>query len=104
MYDCHKFLDTVDLLHTLLEDVMIFLFRFVFFKQKTEYEMRISDWSSDVCSSDLPLGCASNCYAGNPSRKKAFGPGRRRPRCGGRPPRGGSIVSRSRPGRRLAGR
>src|SRR3546814_4066391 len=24
-----------------------------FFKQKTEYEMRISDWSSDVCSSDL---------------------------------------------------
>src|SRR3546814_21105953 len=25
-----------------------------FFKQKTEYEMRISDWSSDVCSSDLP--------------------------------------------------
>src|SRR3546814_5692200 len=27
-----------------------------FFKQKTAYEMRISDWSSDVCSSDLPLG------------------------------------------------
>src|SRR3546814_5787913 len=27
-----------------------------FFKQKTAYEMRISDWSSDVCSSDLP-GC-----------------------------------------------
>src|SRR3546814_10214441 len=26
-----------------------------FFKQKTAYEMRISDWSSDVCSSDLPL-------------------------------------------------
>src|SRR3546814_4957778 len=25
------------------------------FKQKTAYEMRISDWSSDVCSSDLPL-------------------------------------------------
>src|SRR3546814_14014741 len=30
----------------------IFLFVF-FFKQKTAYEMRISDWSSDVCSSDL---------------------------------------------------
>src|SRR3546814_9481839 len=34
-----------------------FLFTFVFFvfffKQKTAYEMRISDWSSDVCSSDL---------------------------------------------------
>src|SRR3546814_7484175 len=27
---------------------------FFFFKQKTAYEMRISDWSSDVCSSDLP--------------------------------------------------
>src|SRR3546814_7060832 len=30
---------------------------FFFFKQKTAYEMRISDWSSDVCSSDL-LGLA----------------------------------------------
>src|SRR3546814_6384248 len=30
------------------------LFLFFFFKQKTAYEMRISDWSSDVCSSDLP--------------------------------------------------
>src|SRR3546814_5594255 len=29
-------------------------FFFFFFKQKTAYEMRISDWSSDVCSSDLP--------------------------------------------------
>src|SRR3546814_5484734 len=28
--------------------------RFFFFKQKTAYDMRISDWSSDVCSSDLP--------------------------------------------------
>src|SRR3546814_4705991 len=27
-----------------------------FFKQKTAYEMRISDWSSDVCSSDLSIG------------------------------------------------
>src|SRR3546814_2902118 len=39
-----------------------FMFVFFFFKQKTAYEMRISDWSSDVCSSDLivdaldPLG------------------------------------------------
>src|SRR3546814_9274769 len=30
-----------------------FVLCFVFFKQKTAYEMRISDWSSDVCSSDL---------------------------------------------------
>src|SRR3546814_6387544 len=33
-------------------------FFFFFFKQKTAYEMRISDWSSDVCSSDLwPTFC-----------------------------------------------
>src|SRR3546814_7547344 len=32
-----------------------FWFFFFFFKQKTAYEMRISDWSSDVCSSDLRL-------------------------------------------------
>src|SRR3546814_8397239 len=31
------------------------MFCFFFFKQKTAYEMRISDWSSDVCSSDLEL-------------------------------------------------
>src|SRR3546814_3736911 len=33
--------------------VVFSLFCFFFFKQKTAYEMRISDWSSDVCSSDL---------------------------------------------------
>src|SRR3546814_5256321 len=34
--------------------IMLMLFvLFFFFKQKTAYEMRISDWSSDVCSSDL---------------------------------------------------
>src|SRR3546814_14145009 len=32
---------------------------FFFFKQKTAYEMRISDWSSDVCSSDLVASGAS---------------------------------------------
>src|SRR3546814_10882933 len=31
----------------------LFVSFFFFFKQKTAYEMRISDWSSDVCSSDL---------------------------------------------------
>src|SRR3546814_1872962 len=34
----------------------VFLFCVFFFKQKTAYEMRISDWSSDVCSSDLVEG------------------------------------------------
>src|SRR3546814_8024225 len=33
--------------------LVYFLWFFFFFKQKTAYEMRISDWSSDVCSSDL---------------------------------------------------
>src|SRR3546814_13506530 len=33
------------------------MFYFFFFKQKTAYEMRISDWSLDVCSSDLSRGC-----------------------------------------------
>src|SRR3546814_8121253 len=32
---------------------MLYSVFFFFFKQKTAYEMRISDWSSDVCSSDL---------------------------------------------------
>src|SRR3546814_13582952 len=32
---------------------------FLFFKQKTAYEMRISDWSSDVCSSDLWIGAGA---------------------------------------------
>src|SRR3546814_17909777 len=38
---------------TYLCDVMSFLF--FFFKQKTTYDVRISDWSSDVCSSDLSI-------------------------------------------------
>src|SRR3546814_4882752 len=41
---------------------------FVFFKQKTAYEMRISDWSSDVCSSDL-LGAAEHALAEIEQRK-----------------------------------
>src|SRR3546814_9211258 len=38
---------------------------FFFFKQKTAYEMRISDWSSDVCSSDLAAvePCEAQCTA-----------------------------------------
>src|SRR3546814_20368433 len=40
-----------------LSDFVFMLFScFFFFKQKTAYEMRISDWSSDVCSSDLLIG------------------------------------------------
>src|SRR3546814_5838351 len=35
---------------------------FLLFKQKTAYEMRISDWSSDVCSSDLLLSMYEPCF------------------------------------------
>src|SRR3546814_1091891 len=41
---------------------------FFFFKQKTAYEMRISDWSSDVCSSDLPEHHLQ-CLVGHPPRR-----------------------------------
>src|SRR3546814_9837380 len=37
---------------------------FFFFKQKTAYEMRISDWSSDVCSSDLTAIAATGAATG----------------------------------------
>src|SRR3546814_6762152 len=47
------FLLTVDCVSVYLFCCMLFFF---FFKQKTAYEMRISDWSSDVCSSDLDTG------------------------------------------------
>src|SRR3546814_16954592 len=45
---------------------------FFFFKQKTAYEMRISDWSSDVCSSDLLRGLrtrASRSWRPGPVRQ-----------------------------------
>src|SRR3546814_1794257 len=73
-------------------------FVFFFFKQKTAYDMRISDWSSDVCSSDLP-GCfqrQSTCEIPQP----AFGRIIIRP-AGTHDPRmdGGDIDDRTRPAR-----
>src|SRR3546814_2524242 len=47
---------SVFILLSVLVCVFVFVFYLFFFKQKTAYEMRISDWSSDVCSSDLPFG------------------------------------------------
>src|SRR3546814_4626437 len=41
------------------------MFTFFFFKQKTAYEMRISDWSSDVCSSDLAVLAAAQAVFGH---------------------------------------
>src|SRR3546814_10110227 len=53
--------------------VAVFLFSaFFFFKQKTAYEMRISDWSSDVCSSDLQAEHLTNRLRADPA---AFHPG-----------------------------
>src|SRR3546814_4777977 len=47
---------------------------FFFFKQKTAYEMRISDWSSDVCSSDLAdPGQAVDVVDGDAPRQHAAG-------------------------------
>src|SRR3546814_13086171 len=53
------------------DTAMTAAFTLFFFKQKTAYEMRISDWSSDVCSSDLRpageagvAGCAACAHAG----------------------------------------
>src|SRR3546814_4340287 len=53
----------------------------LFFKQKTAYEMRISDWSSDVCSSDLCHGWrlppeGARCAAAKTSASKAESTGR----------------------------
>src|SRR3546814_7041698 len=46
----------------------MYLFYVFFFKQKTAYEMRISDWSSDVCSSDL----FSNDFGSNATSNGAY--------------------------------
>src|SRR3546814_2656764 len=44
---------------------------FFFFKQKTAYEMRISDWSSDVCSSDLSASCSARSITEHQSWRSA---------------------------------
>src|SRR3546814_6305566 len=54
------------------------LFFFFFFKQKTAYEMRISDWSSDVCSSDLARTDRGRAFR---ARKRRFHR-RDEPQCG----------------------
>src|SRR3546814_6499156 len=56
----------------------LLLFSFFFFKQKTAYEMRISDWSSDVCSSDLDDGRRPR-----PHRQRVQRTDRRAPRSAG---------------------
>src|SRR3546814_2636221 len=53
---------------------------FFFFKQKTAYELRISDWSSDVCSSDLSFAPASIASPPEPGRSAAMRPAARKER------------------------
>src|SRR3546814_2127295 len=68
---------------------------FFFFKQKTAYEMRISDWSSDVCSSDL--GGAEGDHRELPPGRTAAP--RHRPRAGRRGGAGLRAAERRREGR-----
>src|SRR3546814_15409624 len=49
---------------------------FFFFKQKTAYEMRISDWSSDVCSSDLDQSPPRHAKFGSPRKNSRTRTGR----------------------------
>src|SRR3546814_6242342 len=50
----------------LITIILSFVLRvFFLFKQKTAYEMRMSDWSSDVCSSDLIISCAPDVRGKN---------------------------------------
>src|SRR3546814_6056792 len=63
-----SYLDFLDFsIHTFFVVLLLLLFScfvfFFFFKQKTAYEMRISDWSSDVCSSDLRDADGERCAA-----------------------------------------
>src|SRR3546814_9045387 len=46
-----------------MQDYSFCVLVFFFFKQKTAYEMRISDWSSDVCSSDLAVSARRRALA-----------------------------------------
>src|SRR3546814_7154802 len=48
------------------------MYFFFFFKQKTAYEMRISDWSSDVCSSDLEQALGRDEHRRDVERRGAF--------------------------------
>src|SRR3546814_3107091 len=72
---------------------LVVLFVIFFFKQKTAYEMRISDWSSDVCSSDLPARRGNRALAAQ--RRHADHPPRQQ---------GGRQAGRKRPDGKLFAR
>src|SRR3546814_1630848 len=59
----------------LVSSIFVIVF---FFKQKTAYEMRISDWSSDVCSSDLGRGETAAPASAGGSQAAGLHPGESR--------------------------
>src|SRR3546814_9960362 len=65
--------------------VLFDVFVFFFFKQKTAYEMRISDWSSDVCSSDLPAPRETQGEAPRETQREVAAPALRPCSLGGFP-------------------
>src|SRR3546814_2697470 len=71
---------------------------FFFFKQKTAYEMRISDWSSDVCSSDLRVALPFPCLARDAQHRGLARTGiaddRRQPRVAGDVIKGVALLAR----------
>src|SRR3546814_4747749 len=72
------------------------MFVFFFFKQKTAYELRISDWSSDVCSSDLmgALGLADAVRRRLQNRHEILEVQPDLPDCIGGPPANPAIYNR----------
>src|SRR3546814_6378012 len=64
---------------------------FFFFKQKTAYDMRISDWSSDVCSSDL-IKRRRNCAKREHGRRPDIGPHTQPLRIGVKCIKGGPVL------------
>src|SRR3546814_8730389 len=78
---------------------------FLFFKQKTAYEMRISDWSSDVCSSDLLFADAARMVIQPVGRPRIhIFPGLRADRERGRDRGGCCTLERCEPDRARWGR
>src|SRR3546814_3686246 len=63
------------MLYLVLMVCVLLFFVFFFFKQKTAYELRISDWSSDVCSSDLAASPGLKPHGKSDTRGTAGGTG-----------------------------
>src|SRR3546814_9995156 len=78
-----------------IADMLCVFFFFFFFKQKTAYEMRISDWSSDVCSSDLGRAARAGADRGRRAGRR-FGRAAGAPGWPGRTPAAPGFPGRNR--------